>query len=57
MSISANLHKVQKMEAYDASGTHWLRVEDAYGNSFTIFMPHATAQAIVAAWEAAQVPE
>lgn len=54
MSISANLHQVQKMMVDGANGFAWLKIEDFDNNSFTVFMPRGTAQAIVDAWEAEQ---
>ena len=54
MSISANMHQVQKMKIYESGDVAWLKIEDGESNSFTIFMPHQTAKAIVDAWEAAQ---
>ena len=54
MSMSANLHDVKKAEAWDLSSTSSLRLINSDNCSFTIFMPYATAVAMVEAFNAHQ---
>ena len=51
MSMSTNLHHVNRMTAKDAGGTGWLNIYDASGNQVTVFMPIAQAEAIVEAFD------
>ena len=54
MSISANLHGVSRAEAWELPNASSLRLINGDNCSFTVFMPYATAVAMVEAFNARQ---
>ena len=55
--ITANLYNVAKVEACASGDTAWFSLMDADGNKFTAFVPLPVADAMAAAFNAAQAQE
>ena len=54
MTMSANFHRITRVESKGRDGTHWLHIEDWRGNHIALHMEAHEAEALADAWAEAQ---
>ena len=54
MTMSANFHRITRVESKGRDGTHWLHIEDGRGNHIALHMEAHEAEALADAWAEAQ---